>query len=152
MPPVPATPTLAFLMALAKIQIASADVLSLWTLDLFVGSPTLSIASVLGDLTFPSFSGYAAVSLTPPALAQDGNGDLLITWPEGVFQASGAVSPGVTATGVCLHATISAADTLLLAGYLATPVTFNSALDAVSIIFQSVVPNQLVYGGIAAQV
>jgi hypothetical protein len=125
---------------------------SLWQFDLFTGNPALGINTVIGDLTVPTFAGYAGVVVAVPALEINANGDYLITWPTALFQASGAVSPAQTATGVFLSATVSASPKLLAAGYLATPKTFNGATDAVSVVIQTILPNALIYGGIAAQV
>ncbi len=145
-------PTKAFLMALFDIIEAAADVLSAWKIGLYEGSPVLSRATVLSDLTQPTWAGYALVAETPPVIEESAGGDLVITWPAALFQPSGSVSPTAQATGWFLQATISATPTLLMAGPLATPKSFAGAGDAVTIIAQTVLPNQLVYGGLAAQV
>jgi hypothetical protein len=147
-----AVPTTPFLRALFDILEALPDVLSAWTIGLYQGAPTLSKDTILSNLTQPSWAGYAVATPGVPALQQAPNGDLLITWAAAVFQPSGAVSPTAVATGVFVSATISAADTLLLAMPLQTPKSFASALDALTVIVQTVVPNASVYGGLAAQV
>ncbi len=145
-------PSSFFLQALFDILEANADVFSLWTIGLFTGNPTLSPSTVLADLDQPTFAGYAVVPVVPPALEIDANGNYVLTWPSALFQASGAVAPAQVATGVFLSATKSATDRLLLSGLMATPKTFNGATDARTVIVQTIIPNSLVYGGIAAEV
>jgi hypothetical protein len=144
--------TRAFQLALFNILEANADVLSLWTLCLYTGNPALSVDMVKADLAQPTFAGYVPFALVPPALEVNANGDVLITWPSGLFQASGAVSPQQIATGGFITATISASDTLLMAGALLTPKGFSGATDAVTLIPQTIIPNAAIYGGLAAQV
>jgi hypothetical protein len=149
---VPAQVTSSFLEALFDILEANADVLSVWKIGLFTGNPALSVDTVLADLIQPTFTGYLLVSETPPALEVSPNGDRLITWPTALFQPSAPVSPTETVTGWFLQATISATPTLLMGGFLQTPKQFAVVTDALTVIAQTILPNSLVYGGLAAQV
>lgn len=149
---VQAQPSNAFLLALNDIITAVANVFSAWKIGLFTGNPTLSRNTVYSDLTQPTFTGYAEVAVTVPAVARNANGDVLISWEPVIFQPTGAVSPAQIGTGSYLQATLSSAATLLQSALLSTQFTFGSATDQLSLIWQTVIPNSLVYGGIAAQV
>lgn len=149
---VPMQVTTAFLTALFDILTAGPDVLSLWKIGLFTGNPVLSAQTLLADLTEPTYPTYGQFAATPPVVEANANGDLLCTWPTALFQPTAIVAPPQIVTGVFIQATLSATATLLAAGLLATPKTFAKPTDALSLILQTVLPNQLVYGGIAAQV
>jgi hypothetical protein len=145
-------PSSFFLQALFDILEATADVLSAWKIGLYTGNPTLTPATLLADLTQPTFTGYALVDATPPDLEINANGDYVLTWPAALFQATADVDPAQIATGAFLQATKSATPRLLLSGLMATPKQFAGATDARTIILQTVIPNSMVYGGIAAEV
>jgi len=128
-----------------------AGVLATPKMGLFTNTPfTPTIDTVIGDLTLPTFAGYASVTLAIEPLRSNANKDQIDTFGTAPFQPSGAVSPTQTATGAYLFATVTAVDHLLQSTLLATPFPFSSATDALDIIPEVIFPNLKVYGGICA--
>lgn len=116
---------------------------------LFMGNPALSRATLLSDLTEPTFTGYARAMPSLAAAEVDGSGNRIADYPNCTFQPSAPVSPTETVTGVFLGATLTSVDYLLFAEFLDTPKVFAEATDALDIVWQTFIRNALSYGGIA---
>jgi len=113
---------------------------------LFTGTPTLTVDTVYGDLTQPTFAGYALIDVVFNTVRGDAAGDVIIPFEAVTFQPTGAVSPEQTCTGffVVQPGTL----TLLFAEFLPNPQTFASAMDALDVIDEIYIPADQVYGGI----
>lgn len=98
---------------------AVAGVLNGMKMVLFTNQPSLNKDTVIGDLTPPTYTGYAAQTVTWSAARSDGNGKLatftgLVNW-----QPTADTVPGDTIYGYGL--TDSAGTTLLAAEMLPAP-------------------------------
>lgn len=110
----------------------------------------LSAATVLADITQPSFAGYALEALTPTATRKNGVGDYVIGFNSAVFQPSGTVTPGEAVIGYFVQDTVTAVDHLLFAEIFDTPFTFNLATDALALQYDIYVRNLLSWGGLCS--
>jgi len=117
-------------------------------LGLFTGAPSLTVNTVLADLTEPTFTGYARQALTINPLRRNANGDYIDAFDSVTFQPSAAVAPAQTVTGIFVVATLTAVDYLLMAEYLDDAVVFQSALDALQVTMDAYFTNVRAYGGI----
>jgi len=139
-----ATPTTVFLDVIADaIEAAAADDINI---GLFTGAPTLSPATVLGDLTAPTFTGYAVVNVPFGTRRGNANGDIILPLPAASFQPTNTTNLPQTVTGVYLGAE-GTPDTLWMAELLEEPwevVSSGSALDVIMEIYVKADPN---YGG-----
>lgn len=138
------TPTLPFLTGVAANMIAG--LLTSVKVGLFTNTPTLGRATVLSDLTQPTFTGYAEQAVTWGAAGEDNLGNIIYTGGLLTFQPSATTALPQTATGWYIEASIAMTETLLLAEYLPSPYTFNGTLDQLSLAPTFVTPNQNVWG------
>jgi len=140
-----ATPTTPFLDVIADAIVAAApdDV----NVGLFTGNPTLSPSTVLGDLTPPTFTGYAKVNVAFGTRRSNANGDLILPIPAASFQPSNNTDLPQTVTGISIDMEDAGGDVLWLAELLEEPwevVTSGSALDVICEIYVRADPQ---YGG-----
>ena len=113
---------------------------------LFTGAPALSPATLLTDLTQPTYAGYAIQAAEIGAIRGDAGGDVIIPIGTSTWQPTGAVSPPQTITGFFVREVGSA--TLLMSEYLPTPWVANGPLAALDVIDEIYIPAQQVWGGI----
>lgn len=121
-----------------------------YKVGLFTGTPTRTLATVLADLTQPTYTGYALVTVPMEALRQDTLGNLIDPLNEADFQPTDAVGLPQTVTGVMLLGTIGGTDFLLLSEELDAAWIFLSALSGFSTKLDLYIRNLPAYGGICS--
>jgi hypothetical protein len=132
---------------LDTIATALATSLATAKLGLWTNTPTLSSSTLLADLTEPTFTGYAQVSLTTGARRSDAAGDQIIPMGTATFQPTATPTPAQTVKGVMLVAGTPSA-VLWMAEYLDNPYTFAATTDALDIIYDVYVRAGTNWGGI----
>lgn len=117
-------------------------------IGLFTNSPVLSTATLMTDLTQPTFAGYAEVPVTVGSVRGNAAGDEILPLGMQSFQPSGAVSPAVTVNGFYLVV----GTVLWIAEYLTdaegnlAPFTFTGPLSGLDIVTELYFRAQPLYG------
>lgn len=118
------------------------------SVGLFTGSPALSEATVLADLSEPLFTGYARVPVTLESIRRTINGDFVEAYQSANFQPSAGTLLPETSSGVFLVATIATVTHLLWAEHFASPFVFADQYTGLDVIVAGMVRNGLLWGGI----
>jgi len=130
-----------------------ADIIDTPLIGLFTGAPSLSVATVLADLTAlaPTFTGYAPTATTVEAKRKNSAGDYILGLTPVLFQPT-APTTGlpVTVTGYYLSSLVGVPRLLFGAEFLDTPFTFADEFSAMSVSVDLMVKNLTVWGGLCS--
>lgn len=115
-----------------------------WKLGLFTNTPTLTLDTVLADLTEPVYTGYARGQLTPGTVRQDGAGNVVLPLGKASFQPTVDPVSTITVNGVFLMCGTD----LIGAEFLDAPWIITSTGSALDVIEEVYVSNARMYGGV----
>lgn len=116
---------------------------------LFTNNPALSDATLLADLTEPTYTGYARQTITIKAARKDATGNRLLDFGLQTWQPSADPVAPVIVIGYAVLWDAAGTPKLLQSEKFAAPQTLAAALSAfdTNVIFK--LPNSLTYGGLA---
>jgi len=119
-------------------------------MGLFINTPTLTVDSLLADLTEPTYTGYARAALVLEAVRKDLLGSYIQPFASALFQPTNNTNLPEQINGYFVMATIAAVDTLLYAEYFDSPEVLSTSASGISVIFDGYVKNLLTWGGYCA--
>lgn len=126
------------------------------SMGLFTNTPTLSAATLIADMTEPTFTGYARVALTLEAVRRNAAGSYIEGFGSAHFQPSAGTGLPQIANGYFIVFTFTAVDHLWGAEYFTdalqtpTPFSFNDALSGLDVLWDGMVSNVKQWGGMCA--